>query len=377
MKKVFVSGCFDLLHSGHIAFLEEAATHGDVYVGLGSDKTIFKLKNRRTTYDENERLYMMKSLKFIKDAWINKGSGYIDFLEEIKELKPDIFFVNDDGDGSSKIQLCKEFGIDYVVSKRIPKEGLPQRSTTSLKEKSRIPYRLDLAGGWLDQPFVSKFYPGPVITISIEPEKDFNNRSGMSSSTRKMALEIWGYSLPDDDNEKLAKILFSFENPPGKREISGSQDSIGIVFPGLNKSNYKGEYWPESIDSCLDDKILDWVEDHLFFVPLAPRRYGYDVLANTIINKTNAKALADAASDTWNAILKQDLKAFGENFRKSYEAQIAMFPNMVNDEILQILDDYRHLAWGWKLSGAGGGGYLVLISEKEIPNSFKIKIRRE
>jgi cytidyltransferase-like protein len=377
MKKVFVSGCFDMLHSGHIAFLEEAASHGDVYVGLGSDKTIFKLKNRRTTYDENERLYMMKSVKFIKDAWINKGSGYIDFLEELKELKPDIFFVNDDGDGSSKIQLCKDLGIDYVVSKRIPKEGLPQRSTTSLKEKSKIPYRLDLAGGWLDQPFVSKFYPGPVITISIEPEKDFNNRSGMSSSTRKMALEIWGYSLPDDDNEKLAKILFSFENPPGKREISGSQDSIGIVFPGLNKSNYKGEYWPESIDSCMDDNILTWLENHLHFVPLSPRGYDYDVLADTFINAPNARALAEAAEATWNAILLQDLKAFGENFRKSYEAQIAMFPNMVNDEILQILDDYQHLAWGWKLSGAGGGGYLVLVSDKEIPNSFKITIRRE
>jgi cytidyltransferase-like protein len=377
MKKVFVSGCFDMLHSGHIAFLEEASTLGDVYVGLGSDKTIFKLKNRRTTYNDNERLYIMKSLKFIKDAWINKGSGYIDFLEEIKELKPDIFFVNEDGHGSSKKQLCNELGIEYVISKRIPKDGLPQRSTTSLKEKSRIPYRLDLAGGWLDQPFVSRHYPGPVITISIEPERDFNNRSGMSSSTRKMALEIWGYSLPDDDNEKLAKILFSFENPPGKREISGSQDSIGIVFPGLNKSNYKGDYWPESIDSCMDELILNWLENHLHFVRLTPRAYDYDVLADTIINATHVKALADAAEATWNAILKQDLKAFGENFRKSYEAQITMFPNMVNKEILKILNDYRHLAYGWKLSGAGGGGYLVLVSDQEIPNSFKIKIRRE
>jgi len=191
MKKVFVSGCFDVLHSGHVAFFEEAASHGDVYVGLGSDKTIFQLKNRRTENNENERLYMVKSLKYITGAFINKGSGKIDFLEEIKDLKPDIFFVNEDGDGPSKIQLCKELGIEYIISERIPKGGLPARSTTNIREKSKIPFRLDLAGGWLDQPFVSKHYPGSVITISIEPEHDFNNRSGMSSSTRNMAMEIW------------------------------------------------------------------------------------------------------------------------------------------------------------------------------------------
>ena len=39
-KKVFVSGCYDMLHSGHVAFFEEAASHGDLYVGIGSDKTI-------------------------------------------------------------------------------------------------------------------------------------------------------------------------------------------------------------------------------------------------------------------------------------------------------------------------------------------------
>lgn len=377
MKKVFVSGCFDVLHSGHVAFFEEAASHGDVYVGLGSDKTIFQLKNRRTENNEEERLYMVKSLKFVKDAFINQGSGKIDFLDVLKELKPDIFFVNEDGDGPSKIQLCDELGINYVISKRIPKGGLPARSTTSIREKSKIPFRLDLAGGWLDQPFVSKYYPGSVITISIEPERDFNNRSGMSSSTRKMALEIWGYSLPKDNPEKLAKILFRFENPPGKKEISGSQDSIGIVFPGLNKSNYNGKYWPESIDSCLDESILDWLENMLHFVPLSPRVSSYDVLANTNINSNNAKALAVATDEAWNTIQKMDLKYFGKSFRKSFEAQIAMFPNMVIEEVIELIEKYKQLAYGWKLSGAGGGGYLVLVSDEEIPDSFKIKIRRE
>ncbi|MBN2175912.1 MAG: adenylyltransferase/cytidyltransferase family protein [Bacteroidales bacterium] len=375
-KKIFVSGCFDLLHSGHVAFFEEAATHGDVYVGLGSDNTIYRLKNRKTVYSELERLYLVKSLKFVKDAWINSGSGTIDFLEEIRTLKPDILFVNEDGDAVAKKDLCLQLGIEYLVSKRIPKDNLPGRSTTDLRTKSIIPYRLDLAGGWLDQPFVSGHYPGPVITISIEPTIDFNDRSGMSSSTRKKALEIWGYSLPQDDPEKLAKILFGFENPPGKKEISGSQDSIGILFPGLNKLNYKGEYWPESIESCLDDELLNWLETHLFFIPLSPRAHNFDVLAGISIDTAKAKALSDAAEDVWKAIHQMNLPAFGKAFTSSFEAQVAMFPNMINRSIQSMIAKYQRAASGWKLSGAGGGGYLVMVSDKNFPGALKIKIRR-
>ncbi len=376
-KKVFVSGCFDMLHSGHVAFFEEASKLGDLYVGLGADKTIYNLKNRRTVYSEKERLYLVKSLKFVKDAWINSGSGILDFEEDIKKLKPDILFVNEDGDSESKRVLCRKLGIEYVVSKRIPKDDLPERSTTSIRSTSKIPYRLDLAGGWLDQPFVSKHHPGAVITISIEPDRVFNNRSGMSSSTRKKAIEIWGYRIPDDDDyEKLAQILFSYENPPGKKEISGSQDAIGIVFPGLNKLNYHGSYWPQSIERVKDETILSWIENHLYFLPLSPRKYDYDVLKNTNINTQNAKALADAAENVWNSIMNKNLKDFAEYFTASFEAQIKMFPNMINQEVLNIIESIKNKAWGWKLSGAGGGGYLVMVSENTIDGSFQIKIRR-
>lgn len=375
-KKVFVSGCFDMLHSGHVAFLEEAASHGDLFVGLGSDKTIFNLKNRLTVYNEEERLYMIKALKFVKDAWINSGSGTIDFLEDIKQLEPDILFVNEDGVGDAKKSLCEELGIELKISQRVPHKRLPTRSTTSLRDRSIIPYRLDLAGGWLDQPFVSKHHPGPVVTISIDPDHDFNDRSGMSSSTRKKATEIWGYRLPADDPEKLAKILFSFENPPGKKEISGSQDSIGIVFPGLNKLNYNGNYWPESILPFNEEKTLKWLESHLNFLPLSPRQPDFDVLAGTNITQKSAKSLADAANRVWSSILNRNAYSFGQAFTASFKAQVAMFPNMVNEDILKMIDSFKDRAIGWKLSGAGGGGYLVLISEQQIPGAFRIRIRR-
>lgn len=133
MKKVFVSGCFDVLHSGHIRFFEEAAQYGDLYVSIGSDKTVAELKNRPTLYNEQERLYMVSSIKFVHQAFIAKGRGKLDFLEELKTIKPDYFFVNSDGDSPEKRTAVEALGIRYIVSTRIPKDLLPVRSTTAIR----------------------------------------------------------------------------------------------------------------------------------------------------------------------------------------------------------------------------------------------------
>ena len=377
IKKVFVSGVFDLLHSGHVAFFEEAASHGELHVGLGSDQTVFELKGRKTVNTEAERLYMVRAIRHVKEAWINRGSGLLDFEKELRRLQPDIFFVNEDGFTPDKQALCRELGIELIVARRLPLHGLPVRSTTALRSECRIPFRLDLAGGWLDQPFVSKHYPGPVITISIEPDYDFNDRSGMSSSTRKKAIQLWQTDIPEGDPELLAKTLFSFENPPGTKYVSGSQDSIGIVMPGVNRLDYEpGQYWPARITRETDPVILGFIEKHLWFITLSPRDSSFDVLSGTNINPDNAKALADAAHACWDAIRKTDLNAFGQAFRRSFEAQVAMFPNMVNPSILEQIEEYKTRALGWKLSGAGGGGYLVLVSEKPVPNAIQVRIRR-
>jgi len=373
--KVFISGCYDMLHSGHVAFFKEAAQHGDLYVGIGSDSTIEQLKGRPSVNTDKERLFMVQAIKHVKNAWINSGSGLLDFEKEIRQLKPDIFFVNEDGFTPDKVKLCKEIKAELVVSKRIPHSGLPARSTTSLRQVCNIPFRLDLAGGWLDQPYVSKYHPGPVITISLHPDYQFNDRSGMSSSTRKKAIQLWKADIPEGNKEILAKTLFSFENPPGTKIISGSQDSIGIVYPGVNKLNYgKENYWPDSIELETNSTILEFIEKHLYFITLSPRIGEFNVLTNTVINQANAKNLAEAANKCWQAIQNQNLQDFGNAMRESFEAQITMFPNMVTSHILEIIDSYKEKALGWKLSGAGGGGYLVLVAEKPIPNAIQIRI---
>lgn len=375
-KKVFVSGCYDMLHSGHFAFFEEAAHYGDLYVGIGSDRTVVELKGRPTVNPEQERLYMIQSLKFVKEVCINTGSGIIDFENEIGRLKPDILFVNEDGHSAIKEKLCQKYGMEYVVSKRIPKGQLPARSTTMLRQECTIPYRIDLAGGWLDQPNVSKHYPGSVITISIEPEIEFNDRSGMSTSTRYKAIEMWQNRIPEGDKEQLAKTLFCYENPPGSEYVSGSQDALGIVMPGLNKYYYEGDFWPTKIESNTNEKVLTWLEEHIYLIALGPRVGDFNVLERTNINTANTKELADACEQVWEAINGYDLLRFAEGCTRSFEAQLQLFPNMINDDIVKTINSYKNEALGWKLSGAGGGGYIIMISNKPIENSLKIRIRR-
>lgn len=376
MPTVFVSGCFDLLHSGHVAFLKAAAEYGELHVCIGSDATVHGLKDRWPVNDQDERRYMLEALACVHRVHIGSGDGIMDFLPEFQSVQPDLMVVNSDGHADTKATLCAENGTRYVVLERIPHTGLKARSTTDLRQECTIPYRLDLAGGWLDQPFVSRHHPGHVLTISLEPTHPFNMRSGMSTSTRNKAIELWRTHLPPGDREVQARMLFSYENPPGTVEISGSQDSIGIVYPGLNRAYYNGGYWPERIESHHDEEVLAFIERHIQLVPLGPRGGGYNVLQDTRIDATGAQALAAAADASWEALLRKDVEAFGQATLRSFEAQVAMFPNKVDADIRAVIEQYAPQAIGWKLSGAGGGGYLAMVARRPIAGALSIKVRR-
>lgn len=380
--KVFVSGCYDMLHSGHVAFFKEASQYGDLYVGIGSDSTIEELKSRKPIYSERERLYMVKAIRYVTDAWINRGSGIMDFVATVDMVKPDVFVVNSDGGNETKRKFCEERGIKYVVLERRPDRGLEARSTTSLRTEvsSQLPYRLDLAGTWIDQPYVSQLHPGWALTISLEPIEEYMERGGMSTSTRNSARKLWPYQLPNYNEEMLARLLFCFENEPEKDKgyISGAQDAIGICMSGLNRHYYDNTYWPSKIESVNDEETLSWLESHLCLVPMFPRRPGSSVVTNSDVTPEKVKALADAADRCWQAIRARDLKAFAEAFQASFDAQIAMFPAMVAEGVEEYIEKYRPCSLAHKLAGAGGGGYLALVIDGALPEgAHPLKIRRK
>lgn len=365
-KKVFVSGCYDLLHSGHVEFFRQAAEYGDLYVGIGSDKTILNYKNHKTVYSEQERLFMVKSIKYVRDAYINSGDGILDFIPTLDIVKPDILVVNSDGGSDSKRRLCEERGIEYVVLERDPHEGLQARSSTELKKSPcKIPTRIDLAGTWIDQPYVSCFAPGWAITLSIEPSFEIRNRCGLSTSTRNVIRRIWPYQLPNMDPETLARLVFCFENHPEREDgiISGAQDAIGICVPGLCRHYYDNHFWPEKIERCEDERILNWLEKHLCMIPMEPRKAGCSVVEGKDIITEKVKNLTFAADECWEGIMNMDLNTFVSGFRKSFDAQVAMFPAMIQGSVQSYIDKYSSIddVLAWKMPGAGGGGYLVCV----------------
>ena len=415
-KKVFVSGCYDLLHSGHVEFFKQASQYGDLYVGIGSDATYLEYKHRKPMFPEEERLFMVQSIKYVKEACINEGSGVIDFLPSLDKYRPDIFVVNKEGGSEDKRQLCKERGIQYIELDRNPAEGLQARSSSSLKSalaqgegqannssfltphSSLIPTRLDLAGTWIDQPYVSQYHPGWAITISLEPTFEVRDRCGLSTSTRKMIQKIWPVKLPKMDPETLARLVFCFENHPEREDkhISGAQDSIGICIPGLCRHYYNNHFWPEKVEYTNDEMTLRFLEQHLVMIPMEPRKPGCSVVEGKDITPEKVAALANAAEACWNAILAHDLEKFASSYHSSFIAQISMFPGMItptyighedldNSFIQQTIDKYSQLedVLAWKMPGAGGGGYLALVvkdSQQFIsahPEAFDLHIRRE
>ena len=388
MKKVFVSGCYDLLHSGHVEFFRQASQYGDLYVGIGSDQTILGYKHHKTFYPEQERLFMVKSIKYVKDAFINQGDGIMDFIPTVDFVKPDIFVVNADGSSETKRRFCEERGIEYIVLQRTPAEGLKARSSTDIKDSTcQLPTRLDLAGTWIDQPYVSCHAPGWAITMSLIPTFEVRERCGLSTSTRNMIKKIWPVKLPDMNPEILAKLVFCFENDPERSDgiVSGAQDAIGICMPGLVRHYYDNRFWPDKFETCLDEKVLSWVESHVCMIPMEPRRPGCSVVEGKDITEPKVKNLAKAADNCWNAILRKDFPAFASAFKASFDAQVAMFPAMIQGCVQGFIDKYSVLpeVHAWKMPGAGGGGYLVLVVDdvkafaEKHPETIDLTIRRK
>ena len=375
-----------MLHSGHVAFFKEAATYGDLYVGIGSDRTIEELKGRKTINSEQERLYMVKSIRYVTDAWINSGSGLLDFEDELRRLKPDRYVVNEDGHSPAKADLCRELGIEYIVLRRTPEAGLPTRSTTALRGGvgSQLPYRLDIAGTWIDQPQLSRIHPGWAITISLEPNFEIRERCGLSTSTRNVIKRIWPYQLPNMDPETLARLVFCFENHPEREDgiISGAQDAIGICVPGLCRHWYDNHFWPEKIETCEDESTLQWLESHLVMIPMEPRKPGCSIVEGKDITEAKVKALANAADRCWDAIMRKDLKTFAESYRDSFNAQTAMFPAMIQRSVQNNIDHYKDKVLAHKMPGAGAGGYLACVVDDapaftvENPEAIPLTIRR-
>lgn len=248
-----------------------------------------------------------------------------------------------------------------------------------------VPFRLALAGGWIDQPFVSRHDPEPpgsMVVVSLEPGPTFMDRSGMGTSTRQAAVRLWGGTVPAGDPADLVRRLYAEENG-GKAEPSGSQDMAGIVYPGISRLDYdfavEGGVFPAHVETVIDRDVVRWLERVMSLVPVAPRPSGYNPLGTKNLEPSWVRRLGRSGRDCFAAILAGDTATLGNSFNECMRCWEAILPRTVVHPALKIdlkarLAEAQARYAGAMYSGCGGG-YLIVASDEEVPGARKIRVR--
>ncbi|HEV2435285.1 MAG TPA: hypothetical protein VG077_04745 [Verrucomicrobiae bacterium] len=248
-----------------------------------------------------------------------------------------------------------------------------------------IPHRLQLAGGWIDQPFVSRHNPEPhgsMVVVQIEPDFCPMDRSGIASGTRTVAMRIWRGKLPNRAPEALVRELYEAENK-GKAEPSGSQDMIGLVYPGINRLDYSfkvhGGIFPLHIESCNSPRVARWLETVLHLIAVEPRPKGYHPLGVKNLDPKWVARLGQSGRNCFDAIVGMDVEALGASFRLNMKCWETLLPQVVRHPLLRpdlpaLLKAYQRQYPGAMYSGCGGG-YLIVVSPEPVPGAFQVKVR--
>src|SRR5579859_5503879 len=248
-----------------------------------------------------------------------------------------------------------------------------------------IPNRLQLAGGWIDQPFVSRHNPesyGSMVVVQIEPDFRPMDRSGIASGTRAVAMRMWRGKLPARAPEDLVRELYEAENK-GKIEPSGSQDMIGLVYPGISRLDYdfnaNGGVFPSHIQSINDFHVARWLEQVLQVLPVQPRPEGYNPLGEKHLEPKWIARLGQTGRACFEAIERMDVNALGAAMNQSMLCWEKILPHTVchpslTVDLKRILRVYQRYYPGAMYSGCGGG-YLLVASDQPVPGAFHVTIR--
>jgi hypothetical protein len=248
-----------------------------------------------------------------------------------------------------------------------------------------IPYRMAFAGGWIDQPFVSRLDPSPpgsMVVVGLTPTFRFMDRAGMATGTRKVASSLWNGRLPKGDPAELVRQLYAEENR-GKPEPSGSQDMIGLVYPGINRLDFdfrhEGGIFPKHIESNNDPAVARWLEEVIHMVPIMPRPEGYNPLGVKNLDPAWIRRLGQTGADCYAAIVGRDANGLGRSMNECMSCWEAILPHTVRHatialDLPAILGYYQGKYAGAMYSGCGGG-YVYVVSETPVPGAIRVNVR--
>jgi hypothetical protein len=248
-----------------------------------------------------------------------------------------------------------------------------------------IPYRLQLAGGWIDQPFVSRHNPAPpgsMVVAQIEPDFRPMDRSGLATGTRAVAAALWGGRLPRRRPDALVRALYEAENT-GKAEPSGSQDMIGLIYPGISRLDYDAAVndgiYPSHIESINDMRTARWLSGVLHLLPVEPRPPGYSPLGEQRLVPRWVARLGQSGRDCFNAIRHRDVDALGASLNETARCWATLLPQvarhpLITIDLVGLLKAYQRCYPGAMYSGCGGG-YLIVASDEPVPGALQVTVR--
>ena len=198
----------------------------------------------------------------------------------------------------------------------------------------------------------------------------------------KLQLAFGGDQLPDIAPTTLMHELYHVENE-GKTMPSGSQDMAGIIYPGINRLDYdyayEGGVFPIHIETNKNSEVVHWLEQIIHVVPVNQRPNGYDPLVEKNLQPDWIHRLGQTGKACFDAIVSKDPFALGASMNECMVCWQNILPNTVQHPLIDInlidlLAYYQKQHYGAMYSGCGGG-YLYVVSDHPILNSFKIKIR--
>ena len=333
MIRVFVSGCYDILHAGHLQFFREARALGDhLTVSFASAEVLWRHKQRRSSLPDEHKRALLASLGMVDEVVVGADlEEGLDFKQEFLRLRPDILAVTEDDKYTPlKQALCAQTGTRYVVLPKTPPQ-FPPISTTEIvrwiRAPQEAPLRVDFAGGWLDVPRFAR-PDGYIVNCSISPT---------------VSLRAWPYEHNAGLGGSGAWALLN-----GKDGVSseldlgvGWQDPAVITETGLCvwRSGRRPRLELKSDGAGLRGRLaLLWTGRSHSTPALTERPRDF-------------AAIARAGRTARDAVWRQDLAQLADAVRQSYAVQRA--------EGMDPLPDDPAGALAWKYCGGGFGGYAV------------------
>lgn len=221
-----------------------------------------------------------------------------------------------------------------------------------------------------------------MVVVSLEPEFRVMNRAGCASGTRAVAARLWNGRLPARPAGELVRQLYAAENR-GKKQPSGSQDMIGLVYPGISRLDYDftvhGGIFPSHIESVTKPRVAKWLERVLHVLTIEPRPEGYNPLGKQHLDPKWIERLGETGKACFEAICRQDLDALGQSMNDCMVCWEKILPHTVAHPTIKLdlkalLRAYQKRYPGAMYSGCGGG-YLLVVAKEAVPGAFQVKVR--